>query len=227
VRPLVKINPLAIISGRAGLVTLGLGVVAGTALILGAAVGFMLAPSAPESGLTAATGAAEAALPDPMPGLNQATVAATETPDRPIQTPDQRGGASATASATVPATASIVDPEPVMRAPAAVTPQPQLAHLPLDLGPRVAHALAALEPTGFLVQAGSFANERDATVLAETIAGVATPVRVTPFVDAQGRGSWQVAAGPFPDAPTATAMAADIRRVVGLSPLIRSVEFGE
>jgi hypothetical protein len=224
---LVKTNMLANLSRRPGLVTMGLCTVAATASMLGAVVALMLTGLVPEAGRPMAATAYETASPDAIAGLDPATEPASVAPDEQISPAARPVLASAAASAALPATAAIDEAAVAVPATAGVTPRPPLDHLPLDLGPRVAHALAALEPSGFLVLAGSFVSERHAAALAETIAVVAAPVKLTPFVDAEGRGGWLVSAGPFADAATATGTAADIRRLVGVDPQIRALERGE
>lgn len=219
----MRTNTLAKLSGRPGLVSLGLCTVAGSALLLGAVVGLMLADLArPSDPLVATSTATEA--PQPMPTGESGTV-----------TPDGSGMAPAPVSpaapdvapaATVPTTASIAAPIPAAAEPRGAASRPP-ANLPLDLDPRAAHALAALIPTGFLVEAGTFANEPTAKALAEALAGLAAPVHVVPIARGGGEGGWQVAAGPFADAAAASATAATIRRTVGIEPRIRAVEPAE
>lgn len=221
---LVKSNMLANLSRRPGLVTMGLCTVAATASMLGAVVALMLTGLAPEAGRPMVASASETASTDAIPGLDSATVPEFAAPDERISASAQTVAASAGASATLPATASVDEAAVAVRAAVDVTARPPLNNLPLDLGPRVAHALAALEPSGFMVLAGAFVSERHAVALAETIAAVATPVKLTPFVDAEGRGGWLVSVGPFADAVTATGTAADIRRLVGVDPQIRTLE---
>ncbi len=217
-RVLVKTNMLADRSRRPGLLTMGLCTVAATASMLGAVVALMLSGSVPEAGQPMA--ASETASPDAMASLDPAFLPEIPAPAEPA-------AASAVAALTVPATASIGAPAAAGRAAGATTARLPLDDLPLDLGPRVVHALAALEPTGFMVHAGAFVSESHAATLAETIAAVAASVRLTPFVNADGRGGWMVSAGPFADAATATATAADIRRLVGVDPQVRALEPSE
>ncbi len=221
---LVKSNMPANLSRRPGLVTTGLCTVAASAAMLGAVVALMLIDVAPEAGRPVAASTAETVSPDATAGLDPATVPEVRAPNESIAAPNQAEVASAVASAALPATASINEAAGAMGATVAATARPPLNNLPLDLGPRVAHALAALEPTGFTVLAGSFVSERHAAALAEAIAAVTAPVKLTPFVDADGRGGWLVSAGPFADAATATGAAADIRRLVGVDPQIRPLE---
>jgi hypothetical protein len=220
---LVKTNTLVKLSGRPGLVSLGLCTVAGTALLLGAVVGLMLADLTRPSEPLVASAATAAPLPAPTAEPASITTGAIDTPRAPAA-PDAPGVAP---SAVLPATASVAGPGPAAAAArGTMGPQPRDG-LPLDLDPRTAHALAALAPTGFVVDAGTFDSEPPAKALVAALAGLAAPVRAAPLAPAGGPSGWRVSAGPFADAATATATAAEIRRAVGLEPLIRTLEPGE